>query len=125
MLKEFKKFISRGNVIDLAVGVIIGGAFGKIVSSLVNDILMPFIGVILGGHDFSNLVLKINDSTIAYGSFIQNIVDFVIIAFTLFVMIKIINKFKDKKEEEKKVEKPKKTNEEKLLEEIRNILKKK
>ncbi|MDD4027797.1 MAG: large-conductance mechanosensitive channel protein MscL [Bacilli bacterium] len=125
MLKEFKKFISRGNVIDLAVGVIIGGAFGKIVSSLVNDILMPFIGVILGGHDFSNLVLKINDSTIAYGSFIQNIVDFVIIAFTIFVMIKIINKFKDKKEEEKKVEKPKKTNEEKLLEEIRNILKKK
>lgn len=125
MLKEFKKFISRGNVIDLAVGVIIGGAFGKIVSSLVNDILMPFIGVILGGHDFSNLVLKINDSTIAYGSFIQNIVDFVIIAFTIFVMIKVINKFKDKKEEEKKVEKPKKTNEEKLLEEIRNILKKK
>lgn len=125
MIKEFKKFISRGNVVDLAVGVIIGGAFGKIVSSLVNDILMPLIGLILGGLDFSNLVIKINDTTIAYGSFIQNVVDFLIISFTIFIMIKVMNKFKDKKEEQKKEEKPKKSNEEKLLEEIRNILKNK
>ena len=81
MFKEFKKFISKGNVVDLAVGVIIGGAFGKIVSSLVNDILMPIIGVIIGGVDFSGLVLKIGDAKIAYGLFIQNVIDFIIIAF--------------------------------------------
>ena len=72
---EFKKFLMRGNVLDLAVGVIVGGAFGKIVSSLVNDILMPLIGILLGGLDFSNLTIKINDATIQYGTFIQNIIE--------------------------------------------------
>lgn len=120
MIKEFKKFISRGNVLDLAVGVIIGGAFGKIVSSLVNDIIMPLIGIILGGLDFSTLTLKINDATIFYGLFIQNIIDFLIISASIFILIKFINNFK-KKEEEKQV----KSNEEKLLEEIRDILKEK
>ena len=90
---EFKKFIERGNVIDLAVGVLIGGAFSKIVSSLVNDLFMPLIGVLIGGHDFTNLVLKVGDAQIRYGSLIQNIVDFLIIAFCIFVFISIINKF--------------------------------
>lgn len=124
--EEFKKFIQRGNVIDLAVGVIIGGAFSKIVTSLVNDILMPIIGLSLGGQDFKNLSFKIKDATIAYGAFIQNIVDFLIIAFFIFLIIKIFNNF-FKKEEEKK-ESPdvvKKSDEVLLLEEIRDLLKKK
>ena len=95
MFKEFKKFISKGNVVDLAVGVIIGGAFGKIVSSLVNDILMPIIGVIIGGVNFSGLVLKIGDAKIAYGMFIQNVIDFIIIAFCVFIFVKIVNKLSD------------------------------
>ena len=101
ILKEFKEFISRGNVIDLAVGVIIGGAFGKIVTSLVNDVLMPLIGIILGGLDFTNLSLTIKDASINYGMFIQNIIDFLIVSACIFVMIKFINKF-SKKEEAKK-----------------------
>lgn len=121
-VNEFKNFISRGNVVDMAIGVIIGGAFGKIVSSLVNDILMPLIGIVLGGLDFSSLSIKINDATIAYGNFIQTIVDFLIIAFCIFVMIKIFEKFKTK--EEKKKEEPVKSSEVILLEEIRDILKK-
>ncbi len=105
MIKEFKKFISRGNVVDLAVGVIIGGAFSTIVSSLVNDILMPIIGMILGGIDFSNLSLTLKDSKIMYGIFIQNIIDFLIVAFCVFLFVKFINKLSqighknDKKEE--------------------------
>ena len=75
-MSEFKKFISKGNVVDMAVGVIIGGAFGKIVTSLVNDILMPFLGLVTGGHDFTSLTLKFKDATINYGLFIQNIIDF-------------------------------------------------
>ena len=121
-VNEFKNFISRGNVVDMAIGVIIGGAFGKIVSSLVNDILMPLIGIVLGGLDFSSLSIKINDANIAYGNFIQTIVDFLIIAFCIFVMIKIFEKFKTK--EEKKKEEPSKSSEVILLEEIRDILKK-
>ena len=113
-VNEFKTFISRGNVVDMAIGVIIGGAFGKIVSSLVNDILMPLIGIVLGGLDFSSLSIKINDATIAYGNFIQTIVDFLIIAFCIFVMIKIFEKFKTK--EEKKKEEPVKSSEVILLE---------
>lgn len=108
MFKEFKKFISKGNVVDLAVGVIIGGAFGKIVSSLVNDILMPIIGVIIGGVDFSGLVLKIGDAKIAYGLFIQNVIDFLIIAFCVFIFVKIVNKLSDvtnKLEKKKKLRK--------------------
>lgn len=130
-IAEFKTFIAKGNVIDLAVGVIIGGAFGKIVTSLVNDILMPIIGIIIGGHDFSKLVLKVNDATIAYGSFIQNVIDFLIIALCIFFLVKIVNKItsfkkeEEKKEEAKKEEPPKKSDEVLLLEEIRDLLKEK
>ena len=121
---EFKSFISRGNVVDMAVGVIIGGAFGKIVTSLVNDILMPLIGVIVGGVDFSNLSIKVGDATIAYGNFIQTIFDFLIVAFCIFLMVKLFERFrkKEKKEEEKKEEAPKKSDEALLLEEIRDLL---
>lgn len=123
MLKEFKTFISKGNVVDLAVGVIIGGAFGKIVSSLVNDILMPIIGVLLGGIDFSNLVLEIGKAKIAYGMFIQNIIDFLIIAFCVFMFVKAINKLTIlTKKEEKKEEKVTET-ELSVLKEIREELK--
>ncbi|MBF0987043.1 MAG: large-conductance mechanosensitive channel protein MscL [Clostridiales bacterium] len=124
MFKEFKTFIMRGNVMDLAVGVIIGAAFGKIVTSLVNDILMPLIGVLLGKVNFTDLSVKIGSSTIKYGMFIQNIVDFLIVAFCIFVMVKIINKIINKKED-KKEEKPVKTDELKVLEEIRDLVKKK
>lgn len=123
ILKEFKDFISKGNVIDMAVGVIIGSAFSKIVSSLVNDIIMPLIGIIIGGLDFSALSITVKDSNIQYGLFIQNIVDFLIIAICIFTVIKILNKFKKKKtlEEPKKVETPEDI---KLLTEIRDLLKK-
>ena len=122
IFKEFKEFISKGNVIDMAVGVIIGSAFSKIVTSLVNDIIMPLIGVIIGGLDFTSLSIKIKDSEILYGSFIQNIVDFLIIAVCIFTVIKILNRFKKKKEE---VPTPIETPEDiKLLTEIRDLLKK-
>lgn len=121
-IKEFKQFISKGNVVDLAVGVIIGGAFGKIVTSLVNDILMPLIGVLIGGIDFTNLTFKVKDAVIYYGVFIQNIIDFLIVAFCIFLFIKIINRF-NKKEEEKEEKKPDVQIE--LLTEIRDLLKKK
>ena len=88
---EFKKFISRGSVVDMAIGVIIGGAFGKIVSSLVNDIIMPLVGVVLGGLDFSSLSIKVGDASIKYGSFIQSVVDFLIIALCIFTMLQILN----------------------------------
>lgn len=122
---EFKTFISRGNVVDMAVGVIIGGAFGKIVTSLVNDLLMPLIGVVIGGLDFSALSLKVGDATVAYGNFIQTIIDFIIIALCIFAMIKFFEKFKKKEEKEVKKEEPKKSDEVLLLEEIRDLLKKK
>lgn len=121
---EFKTFISRGNVVDMAVGVIIGGAFGKIVTSLVNDVLMPVIGVFLGGLDFSDLSIKVGDATIKYGSFIQTIVDFLIVAFCIFMIVKLFESFKKKKEEETE-DAPKKSDEVLLLEEIRDLLKKK
>ena len=111
-----------------AVGVVIGGAFSTIVSSLVNDIIMPLIGVIIGGYDFTGLSLKVKDASINYGSFIQNIINFLIIAFCIFILVKVINKFLHKaKEEEKKEEQkeePKKSDEVILLEEIRDLLKK-
>jgi large conductance mechanosensitive channel len=122
MLKEFKEFISKGNVMDLAVGVIIGGAFGKIVSSLVSDILMPLIGICLGGVDFSNLAIKIGNANIKYGSFIQNIIDFLIIAFCVFIIVKSVNKVTKKFDKEK--EEKAKSDEVVLLEEIRDLLKK-
>ena len=123
MLKEFKEFISRGNVIDLAVGVVVGGAFGKIVTSLVNDIIMPLVGIILGGIDFTGLTLNVKDATIAYGAFIQNIIDFLIIAACIFLFVKAINKLTKKKEEEKKEEVVVKAEDIVLLEEIRDLLK--
>ncbi len=119
MIKEFKKFIARGNVIDLAVGVIVGGAFSKIVSSLVDNILMPLVGLVIGGLDFSNLVITFKNTTINYGLFIQNVVDFIIVAFCIFLVVKVINKIAPKKEE-----KPKKADELIVLEEIRDTLKK-
>ena len=126
MLKEFKEFISKGNVVDLAVGVIVGSAFGKIVSSLVNDILMPVIGVIIGGVDFSDLSIKVGGAKIAYGMFIQNIIDFLIIAFCVFLFVKTVNKLSNmthKKEEEK--EQIITETELDVLKEIREELKKK
>ena len=89
-LKEFKTFISKGNIIDMAVGVIIGSAFSKIVTSIVNDILMPLLGIIIGGLDFTNLTLKVKDATISYGLFLQNIIDFLIVAACIFLFVKII-----------------------------------
>ncbi len=132
MLKEFKEFIARGNVMDLAVGVIIGGAFGKIVTSLVDDILMPLIGMLMGGIDFTGLSAKIGEAEITYGNFIQNILDFLIVAFCIFLIIKLVNRAsekmeklsKKKKEEVVVEEEPKKSDEVVLLEEIRDLLKK-
>jgi large conductance mechanosensitive channel len=95
MVKEFREFAMKGNVVDLAVGIIIGGAFGKIVSSLVNDVIMPPIGMLLGKVDFSSLAIQLNDKTaIKYGMFINNIIDFVIVAFVIFLVIKQINRLK-------------------------------
>ncbi|KIL24288.1 large conductance mechanosensitive channel protein MscL [Bacillus safensis] len=122
MLKEFREFAVKGNVIDLAVGVIIGGAFGKIVTSLVNDLIMPLVGIIIGGHDFSGLSIKIGAAQILYGNFIQTVVDFLIISFSIFIFIRYLNKLKRKKvEEEEVVETPDQT--EVLLTEIRDLLK--
>ncbi|MGG0237067.1 large conductance mechanosensitive channel protein MscL [Bacillus rhizoplanae] len=124
MWNEFKKFALKGNVMDLAVGVVIGGAFGKIVSSLVNDIIMPLIGILLGGVDFTGLSYPVGDATLKYGAFIQTIVDFFIIAFSIFLFIKLFNKLSFKKEEEKKEEVPAAlSKEEALLTEIRDLLK--
>lgn len=128
-LNEFKTFIARGNVIDMAVGIIVGSAFTKIVNSLVADVITPAIGIITGKVDVANLSYKINDKlVIKYGSFIQALIDFIIIAFVVFIMIKAINtvktRFEKKKEEEVK-EEPKPSNEEVLLTEIRDLLKNK
>ena len=124
-VSEFKEFIMQGNVVDLAVGVIVGGAFGKIVTSLVDDILMPIIGIIIGGIDFTNLSITVADAKIMYGSFIQQVIDFLIISLCIFIFIKFISKFtkKEEKKEEVIVE-VKKSEEVKLLEEIRDLLKK-
>ena len=97
-VKEFKEFAMKGNVMDMAVGVIIGGAFGKIVTSLVDDVLMPIIGMLTGGVDFNGLVAKVGDATVKYGTFIQNIIDFLIIALCIFCMIKAMNKLKKQEE---------------------------
>ena len=121
-LKEFKEFISKGNVLDMAVGVIIGSAFGKIVASLVDNILMPLIGLIIGGLDFSKLAVKVKDAEIAYGLFIQNVVDFLIIALCIFFFVKLFSKLKKKKEEEPAPAEP--SEEVLLLREIRDSLKK-
>lgn len=95
-MSEFKEFIARGNVMDMAVGVIIGGAFGKIVASLVDNILMPLIGIIIGGKGFEELSVTVGSATVQYGIFIQNIIDFLIIALVIFIMIKQLNKLQSK-----------------------------
>ena len=125
-VNEFKDFIAKGNVLDLAVGVVIGSAFGKIVSSIVDDIIMPLVGIVIGGVDFSGLSAKIGNATITYGNFIQNVIDFLIIALCIFIFIKIISKFNRKQEEkEEAVEETKKDEQVELLEEIRDLLKEK
>ncbi|MBY6951471.1 large-conductance mechanosensitive channel protein MscL [Clostridium botulinum] len=126
MIKEFKEFAVKGNAMELAIGVVIGGAFGKIVTSLVEDIIMPLVGLLIGGIDFTGLNFSMNLSgktvvSIKYGNFIQAAVNFLIISFSIFLFIKLINKF-NKKEEEVK-EEPKISNEEILLTEIRDLLK--
>ena len=130
LFDEFKAFVMRGNVVDLAVGVIIGGAFGKIVTSLVNDIFMPIIGMILGNVNFSSLEIKLGEpvegveqAAIRYGAFIQEIVNFLIIALCIFMVIKVINKMQ-KKKEEAPAPAPEPTKEEVLLTEIRDALNK-
>ncbi len=130
MLQEFKEFAIRGNIVDMAVGIIIGVAFGKIVSSFVSDVIMPPIGALLGGVDFSKLSISIREAsegveavTLNYGMFINNVIDFIIIAFAIFMAIKAINKLK-KKEEVKPTVPPEPPAEVKLLTEIRDLLKK-
>ncbi|TAL67305.1 MAG: large-conductance mechanosensitive channel protein MscL [Bacteroidetes bacterium] len=129
LIKEFKEFAMRGNVLDLAIGVIIGAAFGKIVTSLVNDVLMPPIGLLIGNLDFSSFVITLKEAvdktpaiTLKYGIFINHIIDFTIVAFTIFILIKGVNKFK-RKAEEKPAVPTEPTKEEILLTEIRDILK--
>jgi len=130
MMTEFRDFAMRGNVVDMAVGIVIGGAFGKIVSSFVSDVLMPPIGMAMGGVDFSDLAITLQAAvgdvaavTLNYGSFIQTVVDFIIIAFAIFMVIKAMNNMK-KKEEEAPAAPPKPSTEEVLLSEIRDLLKK-
>lgn len=131
MLSEFKSFAMRGNVVDMAVGIVIGGAFGKIVSSFVADVLMPPIGLLLGNVDFSDLAVTLRAAeegieavTLRYGMFIQTVIDFVIIAFAIFMVVKAMNSMKQK-EEEKPAEPPKPSKEEVLLTEIRDALRSK
>jgi large conductance mechanosensitive channel len=121
-LKEFEKFAVKGNVVDLAVAVVVGGAFGKIVTSLVADIIMPIFGVAIGGINFANLSVKIGKSNLLYGNFLQAVVDFLIIAFCIFIVIKAMNVLTKKEETRKKI--IKRSQESKLLEEIRDLLKK-
>lgn len=122
-VSEFKEFIAQGNVMDMAVGVIIGGAFGKIVTSLVNDILMPIVGVLIGGLDFTSLQIQVGTATVKYGNFIQNVVDFLIVAACIFSMLKVLATFKLNNEEEVAEEEPEKDESVLLLEEIRDLLK--
>lgn len=121
MIKEFRDFVAKGNVLDLAVAVIIGGAFGAIVTSLVNDIIMPIIGIILGGRDFSALAITVGEAAITYGNFIQAIVNFLIIAFVLFLIVRAANNMK----KEEPPAPPAGPTAEELLVEIRDLLKKK
>ncbi|AIQ12092.1 large-conductance mechanosensitive channel protein MscL [Paenibacillus durus] len=122
MWKEFKSFALKGNVLDLAFAVVIGAAFGKIVSSLVNDIIMPVIGLLIGGIDLKSLEYPYRDTVLKYGVFLQSVLDFFIIAFSLFLLVKLAGKFKRKREEADKAE-PAPTREELLLTEIRDLLK--
>lgn len=124
-VEEFKKFAMRGNVVDLAVGIVIGAAFQKIVTSLVNNIITPLIGSLMGGVDFTGYAFTVRESEIAYGVFLQSIIDFVIVAFAIFIAIKVMNKLQQKENEkpgEKKAVEP--SEEVKLLREIRDSLQK-
>jgi len=130
MVKEFKDFAMRGNVVDMAIGIVLGAAFGKIVSTFVSSVLMPPIGLLLGGQDFSQYMIVLKEATaeaeavaISYGTFLNTVIDFVIIAFAIFLVVKGMNKMK-KKEEEKPAPPPAPTKEEILLTEIRDALKK-
>lgn len=130
MLQEFKKFAMRGNVVDLAVGMVIGGAFGKIVSSFVKDVLTPPLGMLMGGVDFKNLKVVLKEAmgseaavSINYGVFVQTIIDFIIVAFAIFMVVKVMNSMK-KKEEEAPAAPAAPPKQEVLLEEIRDLLKK-
>ncbi|WP_420631793.1 large-conductance mechanosensitive channel protein MscL [Candidatus Leptofilum sp.] len=120
MIKEFREFVAKGNVLDLAVAVIIGGAFGAIVTSLVNDIIMPLIGAILGGTDFTTLAIEVGDASITYGNFIQAIINFLIIAFVIFLIVRQANNMK----KEEPPAPPAGPSAEDLLTEIRDLLKK-
>lgn len=126
--EEFKKFLNRGNAIELAIGVVIGGAFSNIVNSIVNDILMPIIGIIIGGFDFSSLSIKVGDASINYGNFIQNGVSFIAIAFVLFLIVKATNRIdelaKNKKKQEEEAKPAEDPEDIKLLKSINNELKK-
>ncbi len=123
MVKEFKEFLMRGNVMDLAVAVVIGAAFGAIITSFVNDILMPIIGVLLGGVDFTTLSVTVGDAVIAYGNFIQVTIDFIIIAFSVFLIVKAFNKMQ-KEEEEAPTAPPEPSEEVVLLTQIRDLMEK-
>ena len=124
MLKEFRSFIERGNVIDLAVAVIIGGAFGAIVNSLVKDIFMPAVGMIIGGIDFTSLALTVGEEQVLYGNFIQAIVNFLVVAFALFLMVRAVNRLQSREKADESDESPPEPSaEEKLLTEIRDLLK--
>lgn len=125
-IKEFKEFAVKGNMLDMAVGIIIGAAFGKIVSSLVDNVLMPLIGTLTGGIDLTTLAITVGEANIEYGIFLQNVIDFIIVAFSIFIMIKAINRLNRKKEEAPAAPAapPAPTKEEELLTEIRDLLKK-
>lgn len=134
-MHEFKEFAMRGNVLDMAVGVILGGAFGKITTSLVNDVFMPLIGTLIGGVDLGKLDIVLKDAvmngeevvapavTLGIGTFLTTVIDFILVAFVIFLMIKTINRFHKKKEEDPKPEEPKGPTTEELLTEIRDLLK--
>lgn len=122
MWKEFKEFAFKGNVVDLAVAVVIGGAFGLIVKSLVNDIIMPLVGILIGGIDVSNLAIKVGTATVAYGLFLQSIINFLIIATAIFMMVKVFNTMNKKSAKEAEVLEGEDTKTEKYLQEIVKLL---
>lgn len=123
--QEFQAFIKRGNVLDLAVAVIIGGAFGRIVSSFVEDLFTPILGLLLGGVDFSGLSITVGEAVVGYGSFIQSIIDFVIIAFAVFLVIKAVNRFEKKQAAKEEALPPPPPEEVVLLRDIRDLLRSK
>lgn len=122
-LKEFRDFINRGNVIDLAVGIIIGAAFTAIVNSLVNDLIMPIVGILTGGVDFTGLSVTVGEAAVAYGNFVQAVFNFVIIALAVFWLVRAVNRFREKEEATTPPEPAAPTTEERLLTEIRDLLK--